>query len=129
MFLSALDLIIVAAYAALLFGIAQWVSREPAGEQKSTEDYFLAGKSLPWWAIGASLVAANISAEQIIGMSGDGYKIGLAIAAYEWQAAIVLIIIAKYFLPIFLKREIYTMPQFLETRYGDGVKTVMSCGG
>ena len=121
-----IDLIIVASYAVLLLGIAQWVSREPAGEQKSTEDYFLAGKSLPWWAIGASLVAANISAEQIIGMSGDGYKIGLAIAAYEWQAAIVLIIVAKYFLPIFLKREIYTMPQFLETRYGEGVKMTMS---
>jgi len=126
MSLSTLDLIIVTAYGFLLFGIAQWVSREPAGGQKNTEDYFLAGKSLPWWAIGASLVAANISAEQIIGMSGDGYKIGLAIAAYEWQAAIVLIIVAKYFLPIFLKREIYTMPQFLETRYGEGVKTTMS---
>jgi len=126
MSLSTLDLIIVAAYGLLLFAIAQWVSREPAGGEKNTEDYFLAGKSLPWWAIGASLVAANISAEQIIGMSGDGYKIGLAIAAYEWQAAIVLIIVAKYFLPIFLKREIYTMPQFLETRYGEGVKTTMS---
>ena len=126
MHLSGLDLGIVALYALILFGIAQWVSREPAGGQKSTEDYFLAGKALPWWAIGASLVAANISAEQIIGMSGDGYKIGLAIAAYEWQAAIVLILVAKYFLPIFLKREIYTMPQFLETRYGEGVKTVMS---
>lgn len=126
MFLSTLDIVVVAIYAILLFAIAQYVSREPAGTVKSTEDYFLAGKSLPWWAIGASLVAANISAEQIIGMSGDGYKIGLAIAAYEWQAAIVLIIVAKYFLPIFLKREIYTMPQFLETRYGDGVKTLMS---
>lgn len=126
MFLTTLDLIVLAAYAVILFGIAQYVSREPAGSSKSTEDYFLAGKSLPWWAIGASLVAANISAEQIIGMSGDGYKIGLAIAAYEWQAAIVLIIVAKYLLPIFLKREIYTMPQFLETRYGEGVKTTMS---
>ena len=126
MFLSTLDIVIVAAYGFILFAIAQWVSRDPAGAEKNTEDYFLAGKSLPWWAIGASLVAANISAEQIIGMSGDGYKIGLAIAAYEWQAAIVLIIVAKYLLPIFLKREIYTMPQFLETRYGEGVKTVMS---
>ena len=126
MFLSPLDLIVVGLYALILFGIAQWVSREPKGTTKSTEDYFLAGKALPWWAIGASLVAANISAEQIIGMSGDGYKIGLAIAAYEWQAAIVLIIVAKYLLPIFLKREIYTMPQFLETRYGEGVKTTMS---
>ena len=108
MFLNNLDLLVVLLYAVLLFGIAQYVSREPKGTQKSTEDYFLAGKSLPWWAIGASLIAANISAEQIIGMSGEGYRIGLAIAAYEWQAAIVLILVAKYFLPIFLKREIYT---------------------
>ena len=126
MFLNPLDLLVVAVYAVLLFGIAQYVSREPKGTQKSTEDYFLAGKSLPWWAIGASLIAANISAEQIIGMSGEGYRIGLAIAAYEWQAAIVLIIVAKYFLPIFLKREIYTMPQYLDQRFGTGVKTTMS---
>lgn len=126
MFLSTLDLAVVAIYAIILFALAQYVSREPKGAHKSTEDYFLAGKSLPWWAIGASLVAANISAEQIIGMSGEGYRIGLAIAAYEWQAAIVLIIVAKYLLPIFLKREIYTMPQFLETRYGEGVKITMS---
>ena len=126
MFLSTLDLAVVAIYAIVLFALAQYVSREPKGAQKSTEDYFLAGKSLPWWAIGASLVAANISAEQIIGMSGEGFRIGLAIAAYEWQAAIVLIIVAKYLLPIFLKREIYTMPQFLETRYGEGVKVTMS---
>lgn len=126
MYLSSLDIVVVAVYAIILFTVAQWVSREPEGAQKTTEDYFLAGKSLPWWAIGASLVAANISAEQIIGMSGEGFRIGLAIAAYEWQAAIVLIIVAKYFLPIFLKREIYTMPQFLETRYGEGVKITMS---
>ena len=126
MFLSSLDIGVVALYAVLLMGIALWISREPKGHTKSTEDYFLAGKSLPWWAIGASLIAANISAEQIIGMSGQGYAVGLAIAAYEWQAAIVLIIVAKYFLPIFLKRGIYTMPQFLDQRYGSGVKTVMS---
>jgi len=126
MSLSGLDLAVLVAYAVMLFAVAIYVSREKDGHAKNTEDYFLAGKSLPWWAIGASLIAANISAEQIIGMSGDGYKIGLAIAAYEWQAAIVLIIVAKYFLPIFLKREIYTMPQFLETRYGEGVKVTMS---
>ena len=126
MSLGLIDLSIVAAYAMVLFGIAYWVSREPAGHQKNTEDYFLAGRSLPWWAIGASLIAANISAEQIIGQSGQGFVIGLAIAAYEWQAAIVLLIVAKFFLPIFLKRKIYTMPQFLETRYGGGVKTLMS---
>jgi len=126
MFLSSLDVGVVAVYAILLFAIALWVSREPEGTTKSTEDYFLAGKSLPWWAIGASLIAANISAEQIIGMSGQGYAVGLAIAAYEWQAAIVLLIVAKYLLPVFLKRGIYTMPQFLDQRYGHGVKTTMS---
>jgi len=126
MSLSTLDLLVVLAYAVMLFAVAQWVSREPAGHHKSTEDYFLAGKSLPWWAIGASLIAANISAEQIIGMSGEGFRIGLAIAAYEWQAAIVLILVAKFFLPIFLKREIYTMPQFLDQRFGSGVKITMS---
>lgn len=126
MSLEPLDLAVVGIYAIVLFMIASWVSREPAGHQKNTEDYFLAGRSLPWWAIGASLIAANISAEQIIGQSGQGYVLGLAIAAYEWQAAIVLLLVAKYFLPIFLKRKIYTMPQFLETRYGDGVKVLMS---
>ncbi len=124
--LGTLDLVIVALYALGLFGLAMWVSREPAGQSKDTEDYFLAGKTLPWWAIGASLIAANISAEQIIGQSGQGFVVGLAIAAYEWQAAIVLLIVAAVFLPIFLKREIYTMPQFLDQRYGGGVKTVMS---
>ena len=126
MALNGLDLFVLAAYAVLLLGIALYVSREPKGVTKTTEDYFLAGRSLPWWAIGASLIAANISAEQIIGMSGEGFRIGLAIAAYEWQAALVLIIVAKFFLPIFLKREIYTMPQFLEQRFGGGVKVTMS---
>jgi len=126
MSLNGLDIFVLIAYAVILFGVAIYVSREPKGHAKSTEDYFLAGKSLPWWAIGASLIAANISAEQIIGMSGEGYRIGLAIAAYEWQAAIVLVLVAKYFLPIFLKREIYTMPQFLDQRFGKGVKTTMS---
>ncbi|MEL6506375.1 MAG: sodium transporter, partial [Pseudomonadota bacterium] len=126
MSLTGIDVLVVAGYAIGLLGLALWVSREPAGETKDTEDYFLAGKSLPWWAIGASLIAANISAEQIIGQSGQGYVVGLAIAAYEWQAALVLIIVAAFFLPIFLKRGIYTMPQFLDQRYGGGVKTLMS---
>ncbi|MEL6686498.1 MAG: sodium/solute symporter [Pseudomonadota bacterium] len=126
MALTALDFGVLALYAIILFAIALYVSREKDGGQKTTEDYFLAGRSLPWWAIGASLIAANISAEQIIGMSGEGYRIGLAIAAYEWQAALVLILVAKFFLPIFLKREIYTMPQFLDQRFGTGVKTTMS---
>ncbi len=112
--MGSLDYAIVLVYGLGLFFLAQWVSRDEKSE-KTTEDYFLAGRSLPWWAIGASLIAANISAEQIIGQSGQGFVVGLAIAAYEWQAAIVLIIVAKYFLPIFLERKIYTMPQFLET--------------
>ena len=123
---NTLDWIIVGIYCVGLIALATYVSRTSGNKERTAEDYFLAGKSLPWWAIGASLIAANISAEQIIGMSGEGFRIGLAIAAYEWQAAIVLILVAKYFLPIFLKREIYTMPQFLETRYGSGVKTLMS---
>ena len=126
MSLTALDLGVVVFYAIALLAVALFVSREPKGQQKDTKDYFLAGKALPWWAIGASLIAANISAEQIIGQSGQGFVVGLAIAAYEWQAAIVLIIVAKFFLPIFLKRGIYTMPQFLDQRYGHGVKTLMS---
>jgi SSS family solute:Na+ symporter len=126
MSLDFIDVVIIVLYAIGLFGIALWVSREPAGHSKNTEDYFLAGRSLPWWAIGASLIASNISAEQIIGQSGQGFAVGIAIAAYEWQAAIVLLVVAKWFLPIFLKRNIYTMPQYLDQRYGHGVKTMMS---
>ena len=124
--LSTIDMAIVAVYAVGLFVLAQWVSREPAGQEKNAQDYFLAGKALPWWAIGASLIAANISAEQIIGMSGSGYAIGLAIASYEWMAAFTLLLVGKFFLPIFLKTGIYTMPQFLAQRYDDRVKTVMA---
>src|SRR3546814_7841961 len=114
--LGTIDIVVVVVYAIAIFGLAQWVSREKAGHQKNTSDYFLASKNLPWWAIGASLIAANISAEQIVGMSGSGYAIGLAIASYEWMAALTLLIVGKFFLPIFLKNEIYTMPQFLEQR-------------
>ena len=124
--LSLTDIVVVIGYALVLFGIAQWVSREQAGHKKNTRDYFLAGSSLPWWAIGASLIAANISAEQIIGMSGSGYAIGLGIASYEWMAAITLILVGKFLLPIFLKHGIYTMPQFLEQRYDHNVRMVMA---
>ena len=103
MTLSTIDTIVVVAYAIFIFGLAQWVSREKAGHAKDTSDYFLASKSLPWWAIGASLIAANISAEQIVGMSGSGYALGLAIASYEWMAALTLLIVGNYFLPFFLK--------------------------
>ena len=124
--LATLDVVIVLVYLAGIFALAQWVSREKAGHQKSTTDYFLASRSLPWWAIGASLIAANISAEQIIGMSGSGYAIGLAIASYEWMAAATLLIVGKFFLPIFLRNRIYTMPQFLEERYGTRIRTLMA---
>lgn len=124
--IETLDIALFVIYVVALIGVAWWVSRDKQGHEKDTNDYFLAGSSLPWWAIGASLIAANISAEQIIGMSGSGYKIGLAIASYEWMAALTLIIVGKYFLPIFLKHKIYTMPQFLEQRYDHRVRMVMA---
>src|SRR5579884_1719911 len=124
--LSTIDVAVVIAYAIGIFSLAQWVSRERAGHEKDTSDYFLASKNLPWWAIGSSLIAANISAEQIVGMSGSGYAIGLAIASYEWMAAATLLIVGKFFLPIFLKNHIYTMPQFLERRYGALIRTLMA---
>ena len=126
MYLQSLDYAVVAAYAVLLLVLAQWVSREKAGHQKDTSDYFLAGRSLPWWAIGASLIAANISAEQIIGMSGSAFVMGIAIGAYEWMAALTLVIVGKWLLPVFLKHRIYTMPQFLEQRYDHRVRMVMA---
>ncbi|QDC39526.1 sodium:solute symporter family transporter [Sphingobium fuliginis] len=125
--LATIDITVVVIYAIGIFGLAQWVSRDKAGAgPKNSTDYFLASKNLPWWAIGASLIAANISAEQIVGMSGSGYAIGLAIASYEWMAAATLLIVGKFFLPIFLRNEIYTMPQFLERRYGNGIRTLMA---
>jgi len=124
--LSNIDLIVVIIYAIGIFGLAQYVSRERPGHTKDSSDYFLASKNLPWWAIGASLIAANISAEQIVGMSGSGYAIGLAIASYEWMAAATLLIVGKWFLPIFLANKIYTMPQFLEQRFGPTIRTVMA---
>lgn len=124
--LSTIDLFVIGLYAVVLLSVALYVSTRKTTANMSSEDYFLAGKSLPWWAIGASLIAANISAEQIIGQSGQGFVVGLAIAAYEWQAAIVLIIVAKYFLPIFLEKKIYTMPQFLELRFGGAIKSMMA---
>ena len=126
MHLGILDFGVVAIYALVLLVLAQWVSREKAGHQKDSSDYFLAGRALPWWAIGASLIAANISAEQIIGMSGSAWVMGIAIGAYEWMAALTLVIVAKWLLPVFLKHKIYTMPQFLEERYDHRVRNVMA---
>jgi len=124
--LATIDIAILAIYAVGIFVLAQWVSREKGTHEKNAQDYFLASRALPWWAIGTSLIAANISAEQIVGMSGSGYRIGLAIASYEWMAAITLIIVGKYFLPIFLKNGIYTMPEFLEKRYSPTVRNTMA---
>ncbi|HSD69917.1 MAG TPA: sodium/sugar symporter [Woeseiaceae bacterium] len=126
MHLELLDLSVVAVYAVVLLILAQWVSREKPGHRKDARDYFLASRDLPWWAIGASLIAANISAEQIIGMSGSAWVMGIAIGVYEWTAAITLIVVAKWLLPVFLKHEIYTMPQFLEERYDHRVRNVMA---
>ena len=101
--LSTLDIIVFISYCLIILFIGLYVSREKDGKAKSAEDYFLAGKSLPWWAIGASLIAANISAEQFVAMNGSGFAAGLAIASYEWMGAITLLIVGKYFLPIFIK--------------------------
>lgn len=121
-----LDYIVFALYGVVILSVGLWVSRDKKGETKSAEDYFLASKSLPWWAIGASLIAANISAEQFIGMSGSGFAVGLAIASYEWMAAITLIIVGKYFLPIFIEKQIYTIPEFVEKRFSSQLKTILA---
>lgn len=124
--LHSIDIGVFVAYVLGLIAIALWISKEDKNHERNTEDYFLAGKALPWWAIGASLIAANISAEQIIGASGSGYAIGLAIASYEWMSAITLFIVGKYLIPIFLKNQIYTMPQYLEQRFDSRVKTTLA---
>jgi SSS family solute:Na+ symporter len=121
-----LDYLVFALYGLIILGVGLWVSRDKKGQTKSAEDYFLASKSLPWWAIGASLIAANISAEQFIGMSGSGFAVGLAIASYEWMAAITLIIVGKYFLPIFIEKKIYTIPEFVEKRFSSQLKTILA---
>jgi solute:Na+ symporter, SSS family len=123
---STLDFAIFIGYCVLIIAVGIWVSREKKGHIKNSTDYFLASKSLPWWAIGASLIASNISAEQFIGMSGSGFAIGLGIASYEFMAAATLIIVAKYFLPIYIKEGIFTMPQFLKLRYDDRIRTSLA---
>jgi solute:Na+ symporter, SSS family len=126
MSLSILDLSILIGYCLFIILLGIYVSREKKGHEKDSKDYFLASKSLPWWAVGASLIASNISAEQFIGMSGSGFAIGLAISTYEWMAAATLLIVGIFFIPIFLKEKVYTMPQFLERRYDSRVRTVMA---
>ncbi len=125
--LSSLDLIIFVIYFILVAGYGYWVYlKKKKATVSASHDFFLAEGSLTWWAIGASLIASNISAEQFIGMSGNGYFVGIAVAAYEWIAAIALIIIAVWFIPIYLKNKIYTMPQFLKQRYNETVSLIMA---
>ena len=121
-----IDYLIFVIYFVLVSGYGYWVYRQKKKAVSDTKDFFLAEGSLTWWAIGASLIASNISAEQFIGMSGEGFFVGIAIAAYEWIAAIALIIIAVWFMPIYLKNKIYTMPQFLKTRYNESVALIMA---
>lgn len=120
------DLIIVLVYLAVLIFLGLFLGRNKKGQEKSANDYFLAGNTLTWWAVGASLIAANISAEQFIGMSGTSYADGIATAAYELMAAVTLIVIGKFLLPVMLKRKIFTIPQFLRERYNDGVGLAFS---
>ncbi|WP_320018169.1 sodium/solute symporter [Labilibaculum manganireducens] len=123
---TAIDYAVFIAYAILIVSLGLWISRGKKGVEESSKDYFLAGGTLSWWAIGASLIAANISAEQFIGMSGSGFVVGLGIAAYEWIAAITLILVAKFLLPQMIDKKIYTMPQFAKERYGSGVSFFFS---
>lgn len=124
--LANLDYLVFFIYFIIIVGYGLWVYRKKKKAQASSNDYFLAEGSLTWWAIGASLIASNISAEQFIGMSGSGFKMGLAIATYEWMAAATLIIVAVFFMPVYLKNKIFTMPQYLEKRYNSNVAMIMA---
>ncbi|MBO9674636.1 MAG: sodium/sugar symporter [Sphingobacteriaceae bacterium] len=124
--LSAFDYVVFLMYFIVVSAYGYWVYRSKKKKRTDTKDYFLAEGSLTWWAIGASIIASNISAEHFIGMSGSGFAMGLAIASYEWMAAATLIIVAVFFLPIYIKNRIYTMPQFLSNRYNNTVSTLMA---
>ncbi len=121
-----LDYLIFIIYTVVIIFMGFYVSRTKKGREKTAEDYFLAGKTLPWWVVGASLIAANISAEQFIGMSGSAFAVGLAIASYEWMSALTLIIVAKYFLPVFINQGLYTIPEFVEKRFNTSLKTILA---
>ncbi|WP_116790467.1 sodium/sugar symporter [Flavobacterium psychrotrophum] len=124
--LSTADYIVFLVYFVLIVGYGLWIYNRKKKEATTSGDYFLAEGSLTWWAIGASLIASNISAEQFIGMSGSGFKLGLAIATYEWMAALTLIVVAVFFIPVYLKNKIFTMPQFLSQRYNSNVAMIMA---
>ncbi|MFB0945757.1 MAG: sodium transporter, partial [Spirosomataceae bacterium] len=120
------DYIVFFVYFIIVAGYGYWIFQKKKTAETSTKDFFLAEGSLTWWAIGASLIASNISAEQFIGMSGNGFTMGLAISTYEWMAAATLIIVAVFFMPIYLKNKIFTMPQFLSQRYNPTVSLIMA---
>lgn len=124
--LAFIDYIVCIVYFLFVAGYGLWIYKRKKKKATDTKDFFLAEGSLTWWAIGASIIASNISAEQFIGMSGDGFFAGIAVAVYEWLGAVALIIVAVGFIPIYLKNKIYTMPQFLKTRYNETVALIMS---
>jgi SSS family solute:Na+ symporter len=124
--LSTADYIVFLTYFIIVAGYGFWIYNKKKSKTSDSKDYFLAEGSLTWWAIGASLIASNISAEQFIGMSGSGFQLGLAIATYEWMAAITLVIVAVFFIPVYLKNKIFTMPQFLSQRYNETVAMIMA---
>ncbi|MCE2844597.1 MAG: sodium/solute symporter [Sediminibacterium sp.] len=124
--LQTYDYLVFVLYFVLISGYGFWIYKRKQTVNANTQDFFLAEGQLTWWAIGASLIASNISAEQFIGMSGNGFRLGLAISAYEWLAAISLVVVAVFFMPVYLKNRIYTMPQFLKTRYNETVAMIMA---
>lgn len=120
------DYLVFFLYFILVAAYGIWIYKRKTAKNETAQEFFLAEGSLTWWAIGASLIASNISAEHFIGMSGSGFAIGLAISSYEWMSGLVLIIVALFFIPMFLKNRIYTMPQFLATRYNERVSSIMA---
>ena len=126
MHLATKDLLVFLLYFVIVALYGYWIYNKRKNTHNDSKDFFLAEGALTWWAIGASLIASNISAEQFIGMSGSGFALGLGIASYEWMAAATLIIVAVFFMPLYLKNKIYTMPQFLRQRYDGRVSTIMA---
>jgi SSS family solute:Na+ symporter len=124
--LQTYDYFVFVLYFIVIASYGFWIYKRKQTAQTNTTDFFLAEGQLTWWAIGASLIASNISAEQFIGMSGNGFRLGLAISAYEWLAAVSLVVVGVFFMPVYLKNKIYTMPQFLKTRYNETVAMIMA---
>ena len=124
--LSTGDYIVFIIYFIIVSVYGYWVYRKKKEAETTSTDYFLAAGSLTWWAIGASLIASNISAEQMVGMNSSGFTMGLAISGYEWMAALTLVLVAVFFIPVYLKNKIYTMPQFLNQRYNGTVALIMA---